>query len=448
MSSLPDIKIGGCYIPPPDSPYFDESSFAKIQEHCMDTKTQSIVIGDLNARCGKAVCMLEKSDCNYSQQALPDPLIRPQSNGNSILQLCKDTDMLILNNLIYRGDTRRFKSKLTYRKGQEFISELDLCLANYEALPLLESLMVSEEQLPSDHLHVLLCITIDTSKSRTYDMEELLKSAKGLGQHAVLNTQKSTKYMNVNTDLFRQKLLEKQLPLEINPADIAGIMYNMAQECTTQEDVNSNNEEQHTSENKKNRWNYMLSNKDNREIWNAINWKGEVKSCQSEKPKSEDFKHQFEKLLNPEEMDVADMPRLMSNIQIPILDDPISPNEVKEVISRQIKSDKGSGPDGLAPSLFKMLPIQWIFLLVNIFTTVLRNGYPNEWRYAKIVTIFKKGAFNMCDNYRGISIMDCIPKTYDYILCNRLSTWFIPDREQAFAQAKLAVWNILSVYFY
>ena len=53
------------------------------------------------------------------------------------------------------------------------------------------------------------------------DIEELVKAAKGLGQHAILNTQvkhnmckKSTKYMNVNTDLFRQKLLEKQLPLE------------------------------------------------------------------------------------------------------------------------------------------------------------------------------------------------------------------------------------------
>ena len=154
--------------------------------------------------------MLEKTDCNYSQQAIPDPLIRPQSNGNSILQLCKVTDMLILN-------TRRFKSKLTYKKGQEFISELDLCLANYEALQLFDG------------------ITINTSKCSTYDIEELVKAAKGLGQHAILNTQvkhnmckKSTKYMNVNTDLFRQKLLEKQLPLEINPADIAGIMYNMA----------------------------------------------------------------------------------------------------------------------------------------------------------------------------------------------------------------------------
>ena len=94
-------------------------------------------------------------------------------------------------------------------------------------------LRVSEEQLPSDHLPV--CRTINTSKCSTYDIEELLKSAKGLGQLAILNTQvkhnmckKSTKYMNVNTDLFRQKLLEKQLPLEINPADIAGIMYIMA----------------------------------------------------------------------------------------------------------------------------------------------------------------------------------------------------------------------------
>ena len=32
--------------------------------------------------------------------------------------------------------------------------------------------------------------------------------------------------------------------------------------------------------------------------------------------------------------------------------------------------------------------------------------------------------------------MNSIPKIYDYILCNRLSKWFIPDSEQAGAQPK------------
>jgi hypothetical protein len=30
-----------------------------------------------------------------------------------------------------------------------------------------------------------------------------------------------------------------------------------------------------------------------------------------------------------------------------------------------------------------------------------------------------------------ISIMNAVAKIYDYILCNRLMRWFVPDQEQA-----------------
>ena len=41
-----------------------------------------------------------------------------------------------------------------------------------------------------------------------------------------------------------------------------------------------------------------------------------------------------------------------------------------------------------------------------------------------------------CGNYRGISLMNCLSKCYDYLLSNRLIRWYIPNREQAGAQAK------------
>ena len=53
LSFLPKLEIGGCYIPPPDSPYFDIASFAKIREHCMNNDCTYIILGDLNGRCGK-----------------------------------------------------------------------------------------------------------------------------------------------------------------------------------------------------------------------------------------------------------------------------------------------------------------------------------------------------------------------------------------------------------
>ena len=37
----------------------------------------------------------------------------------------------------------------------------------------------------------------------------------------------------------------------------------------------------------------------------------------------------------------------------------------------------------------------------------------------------------VCDNYRSISIINCMSKIYDYCLYNRLTRWFTPDREQA-----------------
>ena len=41
-----------------------------------------------------------------------------------------------------------------------------------------------------------------------------------------------------------------------------------------------------------------------------------------------------------------------------------------------------------------------------------------------------------CGNYRGISIVDALAKCYDYLLTNRLTSWYIPCREQAGAQSK------------
>ena len=50
--------------------------------------------------------------------------------------------------------------------------------------------------------------------------------------------------------------------------------------------------------------------------------------------------------------------------------------------------------------------------------------------------LFKKGNSLLTGNYRGISVIDSICKLYDYVLNNRLISWYIPQREQAGGQAK------------
>ena len=69
-----------------------------------------------------------------------------------------------------------------------------------------------------------------------------------------------------------------------------------------------------------------------------------------------------------------------------------------------------------------------------LFNVCFFATYPANWMYARLMMLFKKGDKLSCDNYRGISIINAIAKIYDYVLYNRLSEWFKPDREQAGAQ--------------
>ena len=67
---------------------------------------------------------------------------------------------------------------------------------------------------------------------------------------------------------------------------------------------------------------------------------------------------------------------------------------------------------------------------------VFLYGYPLLWSAAKLIMLFKKGCRMDCNNYHGISIINAVAKIYDYVLNNRLMSWYQPCREQAGAQPK------------
>ena len=184
-----------------------------------------------------------------------------------------------------------------------------------------------------------------------------------------------------------------------------------------------------------NRWQTLLQQNDSREIWKAINWKGDIAMHdQGEAPSDHEFKTHFEDLLNPAEVEPLTQPDLQGFPHIPVTDDPINPQEVCDAINKS-KANKSGGPSGVPPGLLKLLPINWIFYLTTLFNVIFTCGtYPSSWACSRLVTIFKKGVRYCCGNYRGISVMDCVGKIYDSVLCARIEKWFKPDREQAGAQ--------------
>ncbi len=63
LKCFPGVLFGFCYIPPPDSQYFDLASFSFIQERVksMEHGNSCIIVGDLNARLGEALSELPEA---------------------------------------------------------------------------------------------------------------------------------------------------------------------------------------------------------------------------------------------------------------------------------------------------------------------------------------------------------------------------------------------------
>ena len=445
FSFLPQVVFGGCYVPPSDSMYYTDEDFAHIQSRCIGKSDMKFVLfGDFNAKFGNAINELVSTDQHL--QYLPcDTNQRKNSNGNKLLRICNDSNLLVVNNLQY-GDTQ-IKGALTYREGSNWVSELDICIISRDCVAAVTSLQVDQcLTIPSDHAPVT--VSLDCGYLKATCSSDLMTRSHQLGSHAVLDRSHPTrpvdeclrrrpvKYVDIDCDLF-QHALQDHDPDDIvidNYEEAVDHFTNVLYECA----MGSKSSTKRSSFGNvlDDRWKNILNSNDDKLLWNSINWKGNICEPVYDKPPDEHFKEHLEAILNPDDVIELNPNEFQSDVHIPLLDDPICPNEVVEVIQKQIKPNKSCGPDGVPPGVFKLLPIQWLLYLTMLLNSVFLNGYPLKWTYAKLNMLFKKGDKTQCDNYRGISIINSISKIYDYILCNRLTKWFTPDREQAGAQQK------------
>ena len=433
INSLPNIRFCGAYIAPSNSMYSSMGSVANFQAKTTDYKKQYIIAGDLNARFGSKLHELAQGDPTISYNPVD---LGENDNGKSILQICKDQGLCVVNNLETQG--RNFKGDLTYKKRKKWISEIDVCLISKTLLPNIISFSVNKGiNLPSDHAPVSLKVFIPES---SVDMKELVSRSNDLGGYDLAVSQKKLCYPEIpykridTVDLANQ--LSRCIPSldHMDVDEAADLFSKRLYECIE----NSNrvsNDSPVVSNSLLPRWQRILECEDDATLWKAIDWKGEFNVTKENTCPSEmEFQDHLERLLNPplcEKIDISG-----ATTTIPILDNDISISEVKNVINKQIKPNKTCGPDGISPGVFKFLPATWIMVLCTLFNMVFALSYPLSWVPAKLIMIFKKGYVLDCDNYRGISIINAIAKIYDYVLNNRLMLWYKPHREQAGAQSK------------
>ena len=277
------------------------------------------------------------------------------------------------------------------------------------------------------------------------DYGSVLDRAAMLGDHAVLHNletknrlgRRAVKYENIDQDKFLHELSTVNPNVERENINDSAINFsNALYSCAVKSKVTA--QERENVDLTVGRWERLILSNNDEQIWKAIDWKGEYQQRKNGDigPEDNEFKEMFENMFNPSgEHNLVDE-EYVTNIRIPLLDDPIQPREVVEQV-KKMKIDKSCGPDGVPPGILKLLPIQWILFITTFLNNLFPSRlYPESWSIAKMVTIFKRGNRNLACNYRGISIINSLAKLYDMVLCCRLQQWFVPHREQAGAQPK------------
>ena len=94
--------------------------------------------------------------------------------------VCMEQNLMVVNNL--KHCEKYFKSNLTYRKRNNWISEIDVCIASYKILNCIQSFNVNNDlNLPSDHAPIAVALS-----PTLVDRAALAVRAGALGDHATL----------------------------------------------------------------------------------------------------------------------------------------------------------------------------------------------------------------------------------------------------------------------
>ena len=427
LSLFPNIALGGVYIPPEDSQFFEQTIIANMSAY-IESKKNVIIVGDFNARPGTPI-LPNKRGGLYEYADIKDHTVN--APGRNLINLCKEKSLVIANHL--RHNESWFGGNLSYRKGERWISEIDLCLIHEDVLNILSEVDIKQEIGGSDHAP--LCISLNVN-NMNFAYPILLERAKYLGvsyirpsrSKAILPKTRTVK--EIDSEKFMVHMLTHPPPIlpECDIETALKITFETVNEAAVTSVQNPVGENVWEISNP--RWKRLMDSNNPSLIWKAINWKGGINDNEMT-PNDEHFAVHFKNLLNFN-TDSLPEPNLDGAPYVPVLDDPFTPLELNTAI-KDLKV--GKSYTGICPGLLNSLPITWIMFLLTLLNIIFQQiNYPAQWAYSKLVVLFKSGDKSACENYRGISIMDTLAKVYDKLLLNRLSLWSAIDKCQAGAQ--------------
>lgn len=431
LDMCPDILFCSAYFLPDNSEFYNIENFISLNNLLTSKNEKALILGDLNAYFSS---ILDEFVISHSHLYYSEPIRRQSQNKNAkeLKSIFMSHDIIPINYLHYNN--KYFEGNLTFKRGNNWLSEIDWLFMNSNILNILHDFdVIHNNMLPSNHAPISIKLNPNLSKFKNYYLIE--KRSSLLGSHATSqnNTTLSTKSIltkNLNIDLFTRNISSTSFPQNFTSLND---VIKFTNESILKAVSSSKLTQHHTYNTEISRWKRILDEKCNKKLWNAIDYDGTFNLSKKDQPKDTEFAKHFSKLLYNENTYLENVPQHI-NRYIPILDQPFSYQEYN-LASKSLNDSAAN--DSLKSGTLKLLPMYWIFFILNIFNNIFFSGeFPEQWSHSRMFVIFKKGCSKLCSNYRGISVLPSLCKLYDKMITNRLSLWFTPSREQAGNQKK------------
>ena len=101
---------------------------------------------------------------------------------------------------------------------------------------------------------------------------------------------------------------------------------------------------------------------------------------------------------------------------------PVTSEEIISIISSL--KDSACGPDRLKPKVIKHIKNELVIPLKHILNISLKKGiFPEKLKEALVTPIFKKGAKDLVNNYRPISVLNVFSKIFEKVMYKRLVSY-------------------------
>jgi sorting nexin-29 len=107
---------------------------------------------------------------------------------------------------------------------------------------------------------------------------------------------------------------------------------------------------------------------------------------------------------------------------------------------QKLNNNRAPGPDGLNSKLFKIEENKLIGRLWKVIEKIwMEEKIPRQWEEGLIFPVYKKGYRLICENYRGISLLNTAYKVFSNILFQRLQLYaekFVGNYQCGFRNGK------------